>query len=126
VLSTGKTVLSTDNTVVSVQLTTAKSEPNSILIWEPLMAKALYYPQKMSFEFFTVLQNSVADPDDFQPDPDPDLNKFWAKFLAINSIFMNQKVMPQKFLKYLWYVHCVQCTHTKKVEIGSFIKGTMS
>jgi hypothetical protein len=28
-----------------------------------------------------LVHSSVADPDDFRPDPDPDLNKFSAKFL---------------------------------------------
>jgi hypothetical protein len=44
-------------------------------------------------------------------DPDPDLNKFSTKFLleifwrkyALKSLFMNQKVKQQRFLKYLWF-----------------------
>jgi hypothetical protein len=56
-------------------------------------------------------------------DPDPDLNTFSANFFrrffwwkyVPKSIFMNQKVKQQRFLKY-WF------THTKKVKIGSFIK----
>jgi hypothetical protein len=57
---------------------------------------------------------------------DPDLNKFSVNILAGNlliknslkSIFMNQKVKQPRLLKYLGFFH----THTKKVEIGSFIK----
>jgi hypothetical protein len=58
---------------------------------------------------------------DFQkrPDsnPDPDLNKFSAKFLLTNFLkVMTQKVKKQRFLKNLWRIH------NKKVDIGPFIK----
>jgi hypothetical protein len=58
---------------------------------------------------------SVADPDDFLPDPDsgPDPNKTSDKFpqeifcpkYALKSIFMNQKVKQKRFLKYFWLLH---------------------
>jgi hypothetical protein len=85
----------------------------------------------------TLMAISVADPDDFWPDPDPfrkrpdldpdpDLNKFSDKFLlefvlrkyALKSIFLTQKVKKQRFLKYLWLLH----TQKYVYEIGSFIK----
>jgi hypothetical protein len=47
---------------------------------------------------------SVADPDDFLPDPDPDLHKFSANFfweifsveICSKSTFMNQKEKLQR------------------------------
>jgi hypothetical protein len=66
---------------------------------------------------------SVADPDDFWPDPDPIFENvriqiltlinlrptffwtlFWWKY-ALKSTFMDQKVKQHWFLKYLWLLH---------------------
>jgi hypothetical protein len=67
------------------------------------------------------INGSIADPDDFGPDPDPTFenvriltyinfrtnffrNFVWPKY-ALKSIFMNQKVKQQVILKFLWHLH---------------------
>jgi hypothetical protein len=84
----------------------------------------------------SIITISVADPDNFWPDPDPTFDNvririltlqnfrptfFWNFFLwkyALKSIFMDQKIKQHRFPKYryLWLLH------TKKVDIKSFIK----
>jgi hypothetical protein len=57
-------------------------------------------------------------------DPDPDHNKFSANFFlkfflwkyALKSIFMNQKVKQQRFLKYLWLLNIL-----KKLRYGHLL-----
>jgi hypothetical protein len=77
----------------------------------------MHYDGKIS-----VIVSSVEDPDDFWPDPDLTfenvqiltLNKFSTNFLldificdryALKSIFMNQKVKQQGFLRFLCLLH---------------------
>jgi hypothetical protein len=54
-----------------------------------------------------VLCISVADSDDFLPDPDPGLvcsGNFFG-LICSKLIIMNQKAKEQRFLKYLWLSH---------------------
>jgi hypothetical protein len=67
------------------------------------------------------------DPDPV-PDTDPDMNKFSDKFrleiflaeICSKSIFMNQKVMQQRLLKYCTVF--MAFTHTKKICIGFLLR----
>jgi hypothetical protein len=83
------------------------------------------------FDWIRILLLKRLDPDPVpNPEPDPDQNKLSADFLMLiflmkiwfKKYIHGPKVKQQRHLKYTGTVLYMAFTHTKKVDVGSFVE----